>query len=89
MKYSVSYRKLKGRYFLSHVRGDLEFSSRRKRRLFNTPFNVFFEMAVTDIKLTNVVRFERNELAPIRSVFSSSGMNVFTRISYWRVLSIS
>jgi hypothetical protein len=72
VKYSVSYRKLKDRYFLSHVRGDLEFSSRRKRRLFNTQFNVFFEMAVTDIKLTNVIRFERDELAPIRSVFSKT-----------------
>ena len=27
-------------------------------------------MAVTDIKLNNVIRFERDELAPIRSVFS-------------------
>jgi hypothetical protein len=70
VKYSVSYRKLNGRYFLSHVRGDLGFSSRRKRRLFNTQFSVFFEMAVTDIKLNNVIRFERDELAPIRSVFS-------------------
>jgi hypothetical protein len=72
VKYSVTYRKFKDRYFLSHVRGDLEFSSRRKGRLFNTQFNVFFEMAVTDIKLKNVVRFERDELAPLRSVFSKT-----------------
>lgn len=70
VKYSVSYRKINDRYFLSHVRGDLEFSSRRKKRLFNTQFNVFFEMAVTDVRLQNVARFEREELAPIHSVFS-------------------
>lgn len=70
VKYSISYRKLNGRYFLSHVRGDLGFSSKRKKRLFNTQFNVFFEMAVTDINLENVTRFEREELAPIHDVFS-------------------
>jgi len=70
VKYSISYRKVNGRYFLSHARGDLEFSSKRKKRLFNTQFNVFFELAVTDINLENVVRFEREELAPIHSVFS-------------------
>jgi len=72
VKYSVSYRKINDRYFLSHVRGDLEFSSRRKKRLFNTQFNVFFEMAVTDVKQQNVVRFDREELAPIHSVFSKT-----------------
>ncbi len=32
-------------------------------------------MAVTDIKLDNVVRFEREELAPIHSVFSRTITN--------------
>lgn len=72
VKYSVSYRKLNGRYFLSHVRGDLEFSAREKKRLFNTPFRVFFEMAVTDIRQEDVIRFDREELAPIHSIFSKT-----------------
>ena len=58
------------RYFLSHVRGDLEFASRQKKKLFNTQFNVFFEMAVTSMSITNVERIEREELAPTHSVFS-------------------
>jgi len=70
VQYSVSYRKVSDRYFLSHVRGDLEFISKRKRRLFNTRFDVFFEMAVTSMSLDDVTRFEREELAPIHSVFS-------------------
>jgi len=70
VRYSVSYRKVNERYFLSHVRGDLGFNSSRKKRLFNTQFNVFFELAVTGINLQNVARFEREELAPIHSVFS-------------------
>jgi hypothetical protein len=70
VKYAVSYRKLNGRYFLSHVRGDLLFTSNKKRKLFKSQFRVFFELAITDINTTNAERFEKAELAPIHSVFS-------------------
>jgi hypothetical protein len=72
VKYSVSYRKVDKRYFLSHVRGDLVFSSNQKKKLFKTQFNVLFEMAITETSLNNVERFERDELAPIHSVFSKT-----------------
>jgi hypothetical protein len=72
VKYSVSYRKMDDRYFLSHVRGDLVFESKQKKRLFKTQFNVFLEMAVTSSSLVNVTRFEREELAPVHSVFSQT-----------------
>jgi hypothetical protein len=75
VKYSVSYRKLNGRYFLNHVRGDLVFISRKKKKLFKSQFNVFFEMAVTGIRTENVSRFEKEELAPIHSVFSKTITN--------------
>ena len=70
VKYSVSYRKMNGRYFLSHVRGDLLFASKRKKQLFSNQFKVFFELAVTDMNLKNVTRFDRDEVAPVHSVFS-------------------
>ncbi len=70
VKYSVSYRKVNGTYYLSHVRGDLQFASKKKRRVFNSPFTVFFELAITDIELNNVTRFDRDEVAPVHSVFS-------------------
>lgn len=73
--YSVSYRKLNNRYFLNHVRGDLTFSSRQKRKLFNTQFLVFFELAVTEIDLNNVKRFDREEIAPVHSIFSETITN--------------
>jgi hypothetical protein len=72
VKYSVSYRKINNRYFLEHVRGDLIFSSNQKKRLFNTQFKVFFELAITETELTNVTRFDREELAPIHSIFSKT-----------------
>jgi hypothetical protein len=70
VKYNVSYRKINGRYFLNHVRGDLSFNAKQKKRLFNSSFNVFFELAITDMTLKNVTRFDREEVAPIHSVFS-------------------
>jgi hypothetical protein len=72
VKYSVSYRKLNNRYFLSHVRGDLLFSAKKKKKLFNTQFKVFFELAITDVNLNNVTRFDREEIAPVHSVFSKT-----------------
>jgi hypothetical protein len=72
VKYSVSYRKIGLRYFLSHVRGDLLFSSKQKRKLFNSQFRVFFELAITGSNLNNVSRFEREELAPVHSVFTKT-----------------
>lgn len=70
VNYSVSYRKYNDRYFLNHVRGDLLFISRKKKQFFKSQFKVFFELAVTDIDLEHVTRFEREELAPMHSVFS-------------------
>jgi len=72
VKYSVSYRKINDRYFLSHVRGVLVFVTKKKKRLFNSQFTVFFELAVTEMNLNNVSRFEREELAPIHSIFSKT-----------------
>jgi hypothetical protein len=72
VKYSVSYRKMNDRYFLSHVRGDLIFASNQKKKLFNTQFSVFLELAITEIDLKNVTRFDREEVAPIHSIFSKT-----------------
>jgi hypothetical protein len=75
VKYSVSYRKINNVYYLNHVRGDMIFSSKQKKKLFSSQFLVFFELAITDIELKNVKRFEREELAPIHSVLSKTITN--------------
>jgi hypothetical protein len=75
VKYTVSYRKMDNRYFLNHVRGDLIFTSSQKKKLFNTQFIVFFELAVTETILTNVTRFDREDLAPVHSIFSRTITN--------------
>jgi len=70
VKYTVSYRKFNGVYYLSHVRGDLVFLSKRNRSILSVPLNVFFELAITNIETNNVVRFDKEELTPVHSVFS-------------------
>jgi hypothetical protein len=71
VRYSVRYRKEGDRYFLSHVRGDLGFLARSKRKLFNSRYNVFMEFAVTHCETDSVERFERNEEFPLGSVFTT------------------
>lgn len=72
VRYRTRYRNIDGRYFLSHVRGDLGFLAKGKKKVFSSHFNVFFELAVTDHHLDNVVRFEHDEVAPAYSVFSNT-----------------
>ena len=74
VRYRIRYRNIDGRYFLSHVRGDLGFIARGRNRIFNSRFTVFFELAVTNHKTGAVERFDRDDLAPVYSVFSRSIM---------------
>lgn len=66
----MSYSKSGDRYYLNHVRGDLRFSVRKKKRLSNGSYDIFFEMAITSASTENVTRFERDEIIPLESVFS-------------------
>jgi hypothetical protein len=75
VKYSVSYRKMNNRYFLNHVRGDLIFTSHQRKKLFNIQFKVFFELAITETVLSGVTRFDREEIAPVHSIFSKTITN--------------
>jgi hypothetical protein len=70
VRYRTRYRNIDGRYFLSHVRGDLGFLAKGRKKLFSSHFNVFFELAITEYQLNNVVRFDHEDLAPVYSVFS-------------------
>jgi len=81
VKYRVNYRYINGRYYLNHVRGDLEFYARKKNKLFGNTYTIFFEMAITDIDTLNVRRFEREERAPLHSIFSET-INTYDR-QFW------
>ncbi len=70
VKYMVRYRKINHRYFISHVRGDLQFLAKGRKTLFKSRFDVFFEVAYTDYRTENVQRFERDEITPTNTVFT-------------------
>lgn len=72
VRYRSRYRYVDGRYYLSHVRGDLGFSAKGRKRVFTSRFNVFFELAVTEHRTDNVTRFDHEELAPVYSIFSQT-----------------
>ncbi len=72
VRYQTRYRHVDGRYYLSHVRGDLGFLAKGKKKVFSSHFNVFFELAITNYRTDDVVRFEHEELAPAYSIFSST-----------------
>ncbi|MRR23568.1 carboxypeptidase-like regulatory domain-containing protein [bacterium] len=72
VRYRTRYRNVDGRYYLSHVRGDLGFIARGRKRVFSSRFNVFFELAVTEHRTDNVARFDHEELAPAYSIFSQT-----------------
>ena len=72
VRYRARYRQVDGRYYLAHVRGDLGFSARGRKRVFSSPFNVFFELAITEHSTENAARFDHEELAPVYSIFSQT-----------------
>lgn len=72
VKYRVDYSYQNGEYTLNHVRGDLNFFARKRRKIFGNNYHIMFEMAITSTDTLNVERFTREELAPIRSIFSET-----------------
>jgi hypothetical protein len=67
-RYIVSYKPSEdGIYYINHVRGDIEFKVRHRKRLFSSPLNFWFEMVTCKVDTNNVQPFPRNErLSPTR-----------------------
>src|SRR5690606_1446305 len=70
VRYRTRYRYVDGRYYLSHVRGDLGFTARENKKMLRDRYNGFFELALKEHYTENVARLYHEELAPAYSVFS-------------------
>lgn len=70
--YTVSYRAWNGKYYVSHIRGDLQFRVKRKRQLFYSPVRTWFEMATCKIDTAQVKRFPYKERLPVHTIFSET-----------------
>lgn len=72
-RYNVSYKLSNdGIYYVNHIRGDLEFKMKRKRKLFSTPLYLWFEMVNCMVDTTDVNAFARKERIPTQNIFSDT-----------------
>ncbi len=72
--YAISYRpsSSNGVYYLNHVRGDLEFRVKRRRKWVSSTLNVWFEMVNCKVDTENVQPVPRQERLSPRSVLSET-----------------
>jgi hypothetical protein len=69
VKYDVSYRKFNDRYILNRVRADLVFKVRKKKDLFSSEFQTFFDMIILHAEPKTEENFANDNLAQKNSVF--------------------
>lgn len=73
VQYTVSYKpSVDGIYYANHIRGDIEFKVRKKRRLFATSLHLWFEMVSCEINTENVKSFARSERLSPYNIFSET-----------------
>lgn len=71
--YTVSYKPWQNTYYVNHVRGDLYFKVKKKKRLFGGfTLHTWFEMVTSQIDTEQVTRFGRKEKLPTRTIFSNT-----------------
>jgi hypothetical protein len=59
--YIVNYYESDGKWYFNYARGEINFKCNWKRKLFNTNYSAMTELAITDRKADNVVRFKSYE----------------------------
>lgn len=71
--YTVSYKLSNDSiYYINHIRGDLEFKLKRKRRLFSSPLHLWFEMVNCKVDTSDVYGFSKKERIPTQNIFSDT-----------------
>ena len=70
--YSVAYKQWNGKYYVSHLRGDLFFKMKQKKQLFYSPMHIFFESATCKIDTMDVKPFPRTERVPLNKIFAET-----------------
>lgn len=71
--YTISYKSSSDSiYYINHIRGDLDFKVRRKRRLFSSPLHLWFEMVNCKVDTSEVNGFSRKERISTQNIFSDT-----------------
>lgn len=67
--YTISYKYHDGKYYLNHVRADVDLRYRRRLQLFGLNYNAFVELVTSRIETDGVTRFARKEVLRTDRVF--------------------
>ena len=80
--YLVTYKEQNGRFYLDYVRVDLKFRCDWKRRLFKNSYTLMSELAITDRRADNIVKFGSQEIFRSNMVFTDK-VESFTDVDFW------
>ncbi|MEI6682093.1 MAG: carboxypeptidase-like regulatory domain-containing protein [Bacteroidota bacterium] len=80
--YLVTYKQQNGKYYLNYVRVDLKFSCDWKRRLFRNHYTVVSEVAITDRRAGNIVKFANSDVFKKSMVFTEKVQD-FADPGFW------
>ena len=69
-KYKVSYKEINGKYFLNHIKGDLGFKLKIKKKLWSKNFDISFELASSKLDTVNLKKIKRKEKLKKSEIFS-------------------
>jgi len=75
INYSLSYMPFNGRYYLGHVRCDIQLKTRLKNHLSSDNFYTFLELATCNIDTAGVIKFPKQEILKPGLVFSDQPYN--------------
>ncbi len=80
--YLVTYKQQDGKYYLNYERVDLKFSCDWKRRLFKNHYTVVSEVAITDRRTGNIVKFANSDVFKKTMVFAEKVQD-FADPGFW------
>lgn len=80
--YLVTYKEQSGKNYLNYVRVELKFRCDWKKRLFKNYYTILSEVAITDRREDNIVRFANQEIFKANMIFTDKVQN-FTDRDFW------
>ncbi|MCX6285880.1 MAG: carboxypeptidase-like regulatory domain-containing protein [Bacteroidetes bacterium] len=80
--YLVTYKEQNGKFYLDYVRVDLKFRCDWKKRLFKNSYSLMSELAITDRRTDNIVKFANQEVFRSNMVFTDK-VQAFTDVDFW------
>lgn len=86
IEYIISYKKINDKYYFNHVAGDMNLKVKRKRKMLSSNYKIHFEMISTDMTLSNIKRFKRDERVRTRQILTDiESIYIENLNQYWGI----